>query len=135
LCILFCLIVICLIIKRISHLSQFEIKQTQPQVIHMKNEPSPSHTRLRNEQISTLMNKSYISTEIEWPRHSCTLHNTSLCDVAVRWTLIIYLLQFRLFSSIFHISSPHTPLSTRLPNGRRKKTSYVCVLKHSCVLL
>lgn len=60
-------------------------------------------------------------------RHqNASVHNTSLFAVTVRPTLIIYLLQFRLFSSIFHISSPHAPLPFTPLNGRRKKM-YVCV--------
>lgn len=60
-----------------------------------------------------------------------SVHNTSLFAVTVRPTLIIYLLQFRLFSSIFHISSPHAPLPFTPLNGRRKKT-YVCVSGIQC---
>lgn len=54
-----------------------------------------------------------------------SMHNTSLFAVTVRPTLIIYLLQFRLFSSIFHISSPHAPLPFTPLNGRRKKRTCV----------
>lgn len=63
------------------------------------------------------------------PRHPRTcLHNTSLYAVAVRWTLIIYLLQFCLFSSIFHISPPHTPLFTHCRTAAEKtRPARVCV--------
>lgn len=54
-------------------------------------------------------------------RHqSCSLHNTSLFAVAVRPTLIIYLLQFRLFFEYFSHFLSTPPLAT-LSNGRRKK--------------
>lgn len=62
-----------------------------------------------------------------------SVHNTSLFAVTVRPTLIIYLLQFRLFSSIFHISSPHAPLPFTPLNGRRKKM-YMCVSGIQCVV-
>lgn len=72
-------------------------------------------------------------------RHPRTrLHNTSVCAVAVRWTLIIYLLQFRLFSSIFHISSPHTPLFTHCRTAAEKTlhacVRYVTVYSQKCIV-
>lgn len=56
------------------------------------------------------------------------LHNTSPYTGTVRRTLIIYLLQFRLFSSIFHNSAPHSHPARPPPHGRSKKNSVrVCI--------
>lgn len=67
----------------------------------------------------------HVSSRSRHPR--ARLHNTSLYAATVRRTLIIYLLQFCLFSSIFHNSSPRHPSRSPYRTAAEKKASCVCV--------
>lgn len=68
----------------------------------------------------------HVSSRSRHPR--ARLHNTSLYAATVRWTLIIYLLQFCLFSSIFHNSSPRHPSRSPYRTAAEKKSFVrVCI--------
>lgn len=68
----------------------------------------------------------HVSSRSRHPR--ARLHNTSLYAATVRWTLIIYLLQFCLFSSIFHNSSPRHPSRSPYRTAAGKKSFVrVCI--------
>lgn len=79
----------------------------------------------------TVLRASSCSRHQNW-----SVHNTSLFAVTVRPTLIIYLLQFRLFSSIFHISSPHAPLPfTHSPRWTAAGKKRACVYQTFSVVV
>lgn len=63
------------------------------------------------------------------------VHNTSPRTVTVRRTLIIYLLQFCLFSSIFHISSPHVPPPPTAERPQKKNVVRVCIGTLLCIVV